>query len=192
MERTLVVWRRLGKEHGEGRGFKANPPDVVCAHIRQKAAAFRETPDDDWRWWQVSDGLIVERPFPGTGFGPNSVIYYLPQRNWAIIERACFPSLGLDWPWYVHIGSTCFEETHSCWVFTDLFCDVIIQEDLRTHSVLDLDDLAEAYEQGLIDGSQACKALRSTQELVDLVRKGGFPPTELDSRAQWKAALGWA
>jgi hypothetical protein len=187
--RTLVVWRRLGKEHGEGRGFKANPPDVVFAHIQQKAEAFRQTPDDDWRWWRVSDELIVERPFPATGFGPNSVIYYLPRQNWAIIENACFPRLGPDWPWYVHIGSTCFEEAHSCWVFTDLFCDVVVQRDLRTHSVMDLNDLGRALDSGLITGVQLSAALDSTQVLVDMIRAGGFPPAELVQGRHFAAQL---
>ena len=189
MERTLVVWRRLGKEHGEGRGFKVNPPEVVAAHIQQKAAAFRETPDEGWRWWQISDELIVERPYPGIGFGPKSFLYYLPRKKWAIIENACFPNLGEDWPWYVHIGSICHEETHGCWVFTDLFCDVIVQKDLRTHSVLDLNDLAMALDMGLIPNSQLAAALDSTQELVDIIRAGEFPPPELAERQALVAEL---
>jgi hypothetical protein len=35
MEKTLVVWRRLGKEHGEHSGFRVNTPDVVKRHLRE-------------------------------------------------------------------------------------------------------------------------------------------------------------
>ncbi|MHC4479621.1 MAG: hypothetical protein ACYS1C_01420, partial [Planctomycetota bacterium] len=90
MERTLIVWRRLGKEHGEGGEFRVNPPDVVAAHIQQKVLAFRNTPEEAWRWWQVSDELIVEWPPLGKGFGAKSLIHYLPALNWAIIEDARF------------------------------------------------------------------------------------------------------
>jgi hypothetical protein len=182
LAKTLVVWRRLGKEHGHGREFRLNPPSVVRSHIEAKVDAFRQTPDDDWRWWQASDELIVERPLPATGFGSETLIYYLPRRNWAIVEHARFPSLGPDWPWYIHVGSTCWEEAHGSWLFTDLFCDVIVQGDLRTHSVLDLDDLAEAFGIGLISGEQLAAALESTQELVDAIRCGRFPPAELAER----------
>ncbi len=40
-EETLVVWRRLGKEHGEETGFRVNPPEVVEAHLREKTLRFR-------------------------------------------------------------------------------------------------------------------------------------------------------
>lgn len=190
MEKTLVVWRRLGKEHGEGRGLRINPPDVVSAHIQQKVAAFRKTPDEDWRWWQISEELIAERPFPAPGFGPESVVYYLPKRNWAIIEHARFPGLGPDWPWYIHIGRMSCEQAPGCWVFTDLFCDVIVREDLRTHSVLDLNDLARAHDIGLISDLQLAAALDTTQELVDMIRAGGFPPPALAQRKRIAAELG--
>ena len=189
MKRTLVVWRRLGKEHGEGQGFRVNPSDVVSAHIQRKVTAFRETPDDTWRWWQVTDELIVERPFAAPGFGPESLIYYLPQQNWAFVEHACFAGLGPEWPWYVHIGSTCWDQKHGCWVFTDLFCDVIVGQDLSTHSVLDLNDLARACDIGLVSGAQLTAALDSTQELVDRIRAGQFPPPELGQGRQLAGEL---
>lgn len=66
-----------------------------------------------------------------------------------------------------------------------------MNEDNRTHSILDLDDLAHALEIGLIDQQQATRILRSTQELVNLIRDGGFPPRELlDCRPQLEE-LGW-
>ena len=105
MDKTLIIWRRLGKEHGETPKFVVNTPDVVDSHLQDKLDRFRATPDNDWRWWQVSDDLLVERPFPDTGFGPDTCIYYLPRERWVVVENSVFPG-RLDWPWYIHIGDT--------------------------------------------------------------------------------------
>jgi len=176
MKKTMVVWRRLGKKHGEDSGFRLNSSEVVSAHIRSKVEAFRGTPADDWRWWQASEEVIVEKPLAGVGFGPNTIIYYLPHRNWVIVEDADLPG---RWSWYVHIGDITYDQDHSVWVFTDLFCDVIVKKDKSTHSVLDLDELGKALEMGLIANAQMTRILTDTQKLIDLVRSGGFPPMEL-------------
>ena len=189
LERTLVVWRRLGKEHGEGLGHQVNPPDVVSRHVADKVARACNQPDDDWRWWQISDDLIVERPLPGIGYSPETAIYYLPRRKWAIIENMCLPRLGPDWPWYVHVGRTCWDDDHGCWVFTDLFCDVIVQADRRTHTVLDLDELANAFRLGLVSAAGMADVLDSTQELVDMIYAGECPPAELSRRDEWMVEL---
>ena len=63
-EKTLVVWRRLGKEHGERSGFRKNSSDIVDRHLRAKLGAFRKVPDEEWRWWQLNDDVIVEKPCP--------------------------------------------------------------------------------------------------------------------------------
>ena len=187
MRKTLVAWRRLGKEHGEEE-FKVNPPEVVAANLREKIASFRGTPAEDWRWYQFSDELIVERPGGGNS-GPETVIYYLPRRCWAIIEDARFKKLGREWTWYVHLGAMEYDPEYQAWIFTDYFCDVIVKRDLRTHSVLDLDDLGDALRLSLVDVFLAGRILASTQELVDLIRAGGFPPEELREREAIRAEL---
>ncbi len=180
MRKTLVVWRRFGKEHGEGSGFRLNAPEVISAHLQRKVEAFRQTPEDDWRWWQLSDEVIVEKPFADVGFGPSTLIYYLPRRDWAVVENASLPGgLGKEWSWYVHIGDLAYDPIYDCWVFTDFFSDVIIKEDKRTHSVLDLNELGKVFEMGLVTGTEVTRILTATQELIDLVRAGDFPPTEL-------------
>lgn len=178
MDRTLVVWRRLGKEHGEDSGFRANPPDVVETHIRTKVEAFRKTPSADWRWWQVNEDLLVERPNREARCRADGLIHYLPRRNWVILENAEFPNL-VGWPWYVHIGDVAYRADLEAWVFSDLFVDVVVRSDNRTHSVVDLDDLTHAHELGIIDDPVLARSLASTQELVDLIRGGDFPPAEI-------------
>lgn len=105
-------------------------------HLQDKIDRFRRTDLKDWRWWQVDDDLIVERPLitsASTGFTPRTLIYYLPYRNWAIVKGVHFPSLGSEWPWYVHIGDISFHRDYDCWVLTDLFCDVIVKDDGHEH-----------------------------------------------------------
>src|SRR3972149_1159754 len=89
--KTLVAWRRLGKEHGD-EDLRVNPPEVLAEHIAKKVAKFRQTPPDAWRWWQVDENLIIEgldiashQPDPGTR------IFYLLKRGLTVIENIYLP-----------------------------------------------------------------------------------------------------
>lgn len=182
-DQIMVVWRRLGKEHGEGEGFRLNSPDVVKRHLSEKIERFRP----ERRWHRVSDNVIVEKADPsGAGFGEDTWIYYLQAQRWAVIENHTGDP---EWPWYVHIGSTVYETDLKGWVFTDHFADVIVKDDGVSHSVLDLDDLARGLELGLVSGSTGSEILRQTQSLVDTIREGRFPPGELSEREAWKCEL---
>jgi hypothetical protein len=35
-QKTLVIWRRLGKKHGEGQGFKKNPTKLLITTYPKK------------------------------------------------------------------------------------------------------------------------------------------------------------
>lgn len=192
MDKTLVVWRRLGKEHGENQGYRLNPPELVDDHIRSKVEAFRQTPEDAWRWYQVSENLIVENGAKSIFTGEDTVVYYLPSKGWLLMDQPQWSTLNPKlWRWMAHIGDTTFDPKYGCWVFTDLFADVIIKQDNFSHEVLDLDDLAQAMEMGLVDQGQTIRILRSTQELVNLIRAGEFPPKEVRDCRQHLEELGW-
>jgi len=60
-------------------------------------------------------------------------------------------------------------------------CDVILQQDNRTHTVLDLDDLGQAYTLGVITADEMVQILADTQRLIDEIRTGAFPPSELQT-----------
>lgn len=185
-----MVWRRFGKEHGEEGGFKLNSPDVVSAHIQQKVDKFRQTPADDWRWWQLSDEIIIEKPSLKAGLAHPKIIYYLIPKNWALVEDPGF-YYGEELGWYVHVGDLTYDGIRGCWIFTDLFCDVIVKKDNRTHSVLDLGDLGYALELGLITANKTAQILTDTQKLIDLVRSGDFPPKEIYDSQKALDELGW-
>lgn len=171
MDQTLIIWRRFGKEHGENSGFRVNPPETVQQHLQNKAVSFRTTPEADWRWWQVDEHLLLEIT-PGSP----QTYFYLPEQRWVLVHYPEGLSIGPEWSWYIHIGDISYDERFACWVFTDLFADAIVQEDGRTHSMLDLDDVGTAYTLGLITADMMVSILTDTQRLIDEIRAGNFPP----------------
>lgn len=185
MRKALIVWRRTGKEHGED-SFRVNPPTVIDEHIRSKVERLRATPDEDWRWWQLSDEVLVEIPEPGEHYKPSTRIYYLPKRHCVAIAdlRFCgFRRERRSWEpelyWYVHIGTIEFAPAYDAWVFSDLFADVLASRDGLIYRIKDLDDVAEVMRLGLIDMEKTAFILERTQVLVETMRKNEFPFPEL-------------
>jgi len=181
MKKTMIVWRRLGKEHGENAGYRVNPEEVVHRHLEDKLDGFRKTDEADWKWWQISENLLVETSVETNEAGDITTNYYLPHRNWLIVENFPYGGNRDGWKWYIHIGSMRHDEERACWVFTDWFSDVLVKPDNVSHTVLDLHDLARGFELGLITGNEMTEILISTQALVDSIRDGRFPPAELEA-----------
>jgi hypothetical protein len=190
-QKTLVIWRRLGKKHGEGQGFKKKSNEVIDHHLSKKAQFCKQCPENDWRWWQLNEELIVERPFTGVGFAPDTLIYYMPIRKWALIEHISFPELDPKWYWYVHIADFQFFNQYSAWVMTDLFVDVVLEKNGIVHSVLDLNELALAKEIGIINTPQLKMALESCQALLNIIQKVSFPPSEIEECIRFSKSKGW-
>ena len=63
--------------------------------------------------------------------------------------------------------------TEASLIVTDLLADVILYPD-GTHKVVDLDELADAYEQGLITASQLTRSLRQLNKLLEIIQSGQF------------------
>ncbi|MBQ7776324.1 MAG: DUF402 domain-containing protein [Lachnospiraceae bacterium] len=59
-------------------------------------------------------------------------------------------------------------------IVTDLLADVIIYPN-GLHNVVDLDELADAYEQGLITATQLTKSLRQLNKLLNIIQNNEFP-----------------
>ena len=158
-----------------------NPDEVLHRHLDDKLNNFRKTDETDWKWWQISESLLVETSVETNEAGDIATNYYLPQRNWLIVENVPHEGNDAGWKWYIHIGSTKYDDTRSCWVFTDWFSDVLVMPDNRSHTVLDLNDLAHGFELGLIAKEEMSEILHATQALVDAIRNGEFPPRELEA-----------
>ena len=178
VEKVLVIWRRLGDLRGTGATFGLDTKTIEEG-LLSKAESARLTPDDRWRWWKLSDDILIEFAPDDDEHFPADIIYYLPRLNWVAMWKPRYLSVRGKWDWYVHIGITRFEEQYGSWVFTDLLTDVLVTGDCRVHTILDLDDLADSLDQGLITATQASAILRDTQKLVDRIESGDFPPREL-------------
>jgi len=75
--------------------------------------------------------------------------------------------------WYCDIVNYDYDETDNALNVTDLLADVIIYPDGR-YKVVDLDELAEAMEKGLISTELAQIALRSLNNLLSLIYRDKF------------------
>ena len=73
--------------------------------------------------------------------------------------------------WYCDIICESIEGNNI--TFSDLLIDVIIEADGSVH-VVDLDEAADAYEQGLITKEQLLLAMRTADHLLRIIRRGEF------------------
>lgn len=84
---------------------------------------------------------------------------------------------GSLYHWYCDIMKMEINKETNTYVMVDLLVDVVIEADNSVH-VLDLDEVADAYEQGLITSEELTLALRSADRLLRLIRddasEGGF------------------
>lgn len=75
--------------------------------------------------------------------------------------------------WYCDIIKPEWKETEKSWVFMDLLADVIVDGTGRV-KVVDLDELAEAFESGLLKGEDMTRALRCLNGLLEKLDSGEF------------------
>lgn len=75
--------------------------------------------------------------------------------------------------WYCDIIESSMDEENNSLIVTDLLIDVLVYESGFV-KVVDLDELAEATEQGLITSEQACQSLRIANTLLEEIYNGNF------------------
>ncbi len=97
------------------------------------------------------------------------------EKHWKITRVA--KADGSLYHWYcdimtMHITQDSDTDTVN-YTMEDLLIDIIVQPDGSVH-ILDLDEAADAFEQGLISGSDLALALRAANELWKLIEHGGF------------------
>lgn len=118
-----------------------------------------------------SDDLIATawKTFkPRADFAAGISVYYRKE-GWKVSKH--YKLDGSFSRWYCDI----INESHngSDIIFEDLLIDVIIEADNSVH-VVDLDEAADAVEQGLITNDMLIQALRSTDKLLRHIRHGQF------------------
>ena len=75
--------------------------------------------------------------------------------------------------WYCDIIDTVYNPENNTYVFQDLLADVLIYPDGSVH-VVDLDEISDLLDQGIIDASVASKALRFLNDLLQIIYKNEF------------------
>lgn len=80
--------------------------------------------------------------------------------------------------WYCDIVEYALDEQTHTLTATDLLADVIVYPDGRT-KVVDLDELAQAFEDGLLTGGQLSAALRQLNHLLTYIYKDKFDQLQI-------------
>ena len=123
-----------------------------------------------WRWMRADDGTLIA----------------------AVDADRAAPST-----WYVDLVTV--DATSETVVVRDLYADVMVPEDGRHQRILDLDELADAVEDGTVDLATAADGLRRWQRFLDLHLHGDrdprdrwtdFPPRRLRALMDAPAPLG--
>lgn len=191
LQQTLVIWWRFGKEHGEKRGFRLNPPAVIEQHLDTKVAQARQTPSDQWRWWGEGN-LVVERPDPqGYGYGPDTRIYYLVERGLTVVENIHLRGQWSSWPWYIHLADIFYDPARACWISQDLFCDILLPADGKHYHVTNLAELGYALQLGLLSTESMVQILDKTDQALTAITQGHFPFSEIEQARLLCQQLGW-
>jgi GNAT superfamily N-acetyltransferase len=98
------------------------------------------------------------------------------------------------WPlhyveWVVHlVESERLSESPERWTVVDREIDILVEPDLQTYRIIDLEDLGQAIEAGRISPQTSHRILSATQAFVDSYLHGGgrFPPSAVSELVSQK------
>jgi hypothetical protein len=107
---------------------------------------------------------------PKTEF-TSGISLYLLDSGWKISRF--FDADGNFVMWYCDIIRHDYDASHDCYVFTDLLADVIIEPDGFVR-VVDLDELSEAFDSGLINSGLLSEVIKKLGALLDCIYSGSF------------------
>lgn len=84
-----------------------------------------------------------------------------------------FDNAGQMVYWYCDIIETHYDEKENIYTFNDLLIDVIVYPDGQVE-VLDMDEFADAMEQGILSVGTIAHAMRATDDLLHTIYAGKF------------------
>ena len=84
-----------------------------------------------------------------------------------------FDNAGQMVYWYCDIIETHYDEKENIYTFNDLLIDVIVYPDGQVE-VLDMDEFADAMEQGILSVGTIAHAMRATDDLLHTIHAGEF------------------
>lgn len=84
-----------------------------------------------------------------------------------------FDNAGQMIYWYCDIIETHYDEKENIYTFNDLLIDVVVYPDGQVE-VLDMDEFADAMEQGILSVGTIAHAMRATDDLLHTIYAGEF------------------
>lgn len=84
-----------------------------------------------------------------------------------------FDNAGQMVYWYCDIIETHYDEQENIYTFNDLLIDVVVYPDGQVE-VLDMDEFADAMEQGILSVGTIAHAMRATDDLLHAIYAGEF------------------
>ena len=84
-----------------------------------------------------------------------------------------FENAGQMVYWYCDIIETHYDEKENTYTFNDLLIDVVVYPDGQVE-VLDMDEFADAMEQGILSVGTIAHAMRATDDLLHTIYAGEF------------------
>lgn len=96
---------------------------------------------------------------------------YYPKKGFKISKM--FDNAGKMVYWYCDIIDTEYNADTNTYIFNDLLLDVLVYPDGQVE-VLDMDEFADAMEQGILSMGLIAKAMRITDELLQIIYSGKF------------------
>ena len=84
-----------------------------------------------------------------------------------------FDNAGQMVYWYCDIIETHYDEKENIYTFNDLIIDVVVYPDGQVE-VLDMDEFADAMEQGILSVGTIAHAMRATDDLLHTIYAGEF------------------
>lgn len=84
-----------------------------------------------------------------------------------------FDNAGQMVYWYCDIIETHYDEKENTYTFNDLLIDVVVYPDGQVE-VLDMDEFADALEQGILSVGTIAHAMRATDDLLHTIYAGEF------------------
>lgn len=96
--------------------------------------------------------------------------YFIDKR---IKVSKVFDNAGQMVYWYCDIIETHYDEKENIYTFNDLLIDVVVYPDGQVE-VLDMDEFADAMEQGILSVGTIAHAMRATDDLLHTIYAGEF------------------
>lgn len=124
-----------------------------------------------------SENLIITKwiPIKPRNDMSKGISYTMLDKGWKISKIFNVDSEFSHW--YCDIIEYEYEKENDTYILCDLLVDLKVYKD-GTYEVLDVEELDEALQSGIITKEQKYDALNKLNNLIEITKSGNFPPFE--------------